>query len=246
MLGTLTGARTTPEAPDLQSALAEAADAGASVVAMEVSSHALELHRVDGTRFAVAVFTNLSRDHLDFHGTMEAYFEAKARLFEPDLAAVGLVNLDDPWGAACSTTIAIPAVGYSLDDAEDLELRADGSRFTWRGHRVDLALAGRFNVANALAAAEAALVLGIEPAQIAAGLGRAGPVRVASSWSRTASRSRWSSTTPTRPTASTRSWRRPRESSPTAGSSWCSAAAATGTGPSDPRWARPPTSWPTS
>jgi UDP-N-acetylmuramoyl-L-alanyl-D-glutamate--2,6-diaminopimelate ligase len=177
VVGTLSGARTTPEAPALQSALAEAADAGASVVAMEVSSHAIELRRIVGTWFTVAVFTNLSQDHLDFHGTMDRYFAAKARLFEPERAAVGLVNRDDPWGARLLEAIAIPAVAWSAEDAEDPELRADGSRFTWRGHRIELALAGRFNLANAVAAAEAALALGLEPAQIAAGLAQAGPVR---------------------------------------------------------------------
>ncbi|MET0803007.1 MAG: UDP-N-acetylmuramoyl-L-alanyl-D-glutamate--2,6-diaminopimelate ligase [Acidimicrobiales bacterium] len=177
VLGTLSGARTTPEAPALQSALAEAADAGASVVAMEVSSHAIELRRIVGTWFTVAVFTNLSQDHLDFHGTMDRYFAAKARLFEPERAALGLVNRDDPWGARLLEAMAIPAVAWSAEDAEDPELRADGSRFTWRGHRIELALAGRFNLANAVAAAEAALALGLEPAQIAAGLSQAGPVR---------------------------------------------------------------------
>src|SRR5690606_28179767 len=83
VLGTLSGARTTPEAPELQARLAEHRRRGDAAVAMEVSSHGLELHRVDATSFAVAVFTNLSQDHLDFHGTMEAYFRAKARLFTP-------------------------------------------------------------------------------------------------------------------------------------------------------------------
>ncbi|MCI3950310.1 MAG: UDP-N-acetylmuramyl-tripeptide synthetase, partial [Acidimicrobiales bacterium] len=81
LIGTLSGARTTPEAPDLQARLAELRDEGRRAVAMEVSSHALALHRVDGTRFAVAVFTNLGRDHLDFHDSLEDYFAAKARLF---------------------------------------------------------------------------------------------------------------------------------------------------------------------
>ena len=89
VLGTLSGTRTTPEAPDLQRQLAAWRDTGVEVVAMEVSSHALELHRVDGTRFRVAVFTNLSRDHLDFHGSMESYFATKARLFEPSLSDQG-------------------------------------------------------------------------------------------------------------------------------------------------------------
>ncbi|MCU1371414.1 MAG: UDP-N-acetylmuramyl peptide synthase, partial [Ilumatobacteraceae bacterium] len=81
VIGTLTGARTTPEAPELQVQLAAMRDAGGDLVAMEVSSHALDLHRVDGTRFRVAAFTNLSQDHLDHHGTMEAYFQAKDRMF---------------------------------------------------------------------------------------------------------------------------------------------------------------------
>ncbi len=98
VIGTLTGSRTTPEAPDLQHTLSRWRDEGRDAVAMEVSSHALALHRVDATQFAVAVFTNLSRDHLDFHGTLERYFEAKARLFTPEFAVRALVNADDPHG----------------------------------------------------------------------------------------------------------------------------------------------------
>jgi UDP-N-acetylmuramoyl-L-alanyl-D-glutamate--2,6-diaminopimelate ligase len=143
---------------------------------MEVSSHAIELRRIVGTWFTVAVFTNLSQDHLDFHGTMDRYFAAKARLFEPDRAAVGLVNRDDPWGRRLLETMAIPSVGWSVDDATDVDLRPDGTSFTWRERRVELALAGRFNLANAVAAAEAALALGLEPAEIAAGLAEAQPV----------------------------------------------------------------------
>ena len=82
VIGTLTGAHTTPEAPELQARLAGFRDEGRRAVAMEVSSHALEQHRADATHFAVAVFTNLGRDHLDFHGTIERYFAAKARLFD--------------------------------------------------------------------------------------------------------------------------------------------------------------------
>jgi UDP-N-acetylmuramoyl-L-alanyl-D-glutamate--2,6-diaminopimelate ligase len=176
VLGTLSGARTTPEAPTLQATLAEAAEREGGVVTMEVSSHAMELRRVTGTWFEVAVFTNLSQDHLDFHQTMDRYFAAKARLFDPTMAACGLVNRDDPWGRRLLETIAIPAVPWSAGDAEDVELRADGTSFTWEGQRVDLALAGRFNIANAVAAAEAARALGLAPEQIAAGLGTAQPV----------------------------------------------------------------------
>lgn len=176
MIGTLTGARTTPEAPDLQRMLAGFCRAGVGSVAMEVSSHALVQHRVDGTRFDVAVFTNLSRDHLDFHPDMSAYFQAKARLFEPDLAERAVVNLDDPHGRLLSEAAHIPTVGFSLDEASDLELGAQGSAFTWRGMRVHLPLAGQFNVANALAAATAAVELGVEPATVASGLAAAGSI----------------------------------------------------------------------
>ena len=170
VVGTLSGARTTPEAPELQARLAAMRDRGVDVVAMEVSSHALSMHRVDGTRFAVVVFTNLSRDHLDFHETMESYFEAKARLFEPELADGAVVNLDSPYGRLLLDAAKIPTTGYSLDDVTDLVVTAAGSRFTWRGHEVTFGLGGRFNVANALAAAEAAVAVGLDPAVVAARL----------------------------------------------------------------------------
>src|SRR5262245_58020994 len=98
VLGTLTGARTTPESTELQARLAEFVAEGKAAVAMEVSSHAVDLRRIEGTWFEVAVFTNLSQDHLDFHGTMDRYFAAKAGLFEPERAGLALVNRDDPWG----------------------------------------------------------------------------------------------------------------------------------------------------
>jgi len=176
IVGTLSGARTTPEAPDLQATFADAAEDPDAVVAMEVSSHAIELRRIAGTWFTVAVFTNLSQDHLDFHGTMDRYFAAKARLFEPERAAVGLVNRDDPWGRKLLDRMAIPAVAWSVEDATDVVLRPDGTSFTWQGQRIELSLAGRFNLANAVAAAEAARALGLTPEEIAAGLADARPV----------------------------------------------------------------------
>ncbi len=172
VMGTLSGARTTPEATDLQRTLARWRDDGVEVVAMEVSSHALDLHRVDATTFRVAVFTNLSRDHLDHHGTMESYFAAKARLFEPGLSERGVVNLDSPYGRLLADTATIPTDGYRMAEVDDLELAATGSSFTWRGHRVALPLAGAFNVANALAAAHAAVALGVDEAVVADGLSR--------------------------------------------------------------------------
>jgi UDP-N-acetylmuramoyl-L-alanyl-D-glutamate--2,6-diaminopimelate ligase len=176
VIGTLSGARTTPEAPELQATLAGMRSDGYRAVAMEVSSHALDQHRVDGTRFRVAVFTNLSRDHLDHHGDMAAYFQAKARLFEPDLSDAAVVDLDDPHGRLLRDAAHVPSVGYSLADAEDLELAVEGSHFRWRGVDVRLPLAGRFNVSNALAAATAALQLGLTPQQVADGLAAAVPV----------------------------------------------------------------------
>jgi UDP-N-acetylmuramoyl-L-alanyl-D-glutamate--2,6-diaminopimelate ligase len=176
VIGTLTGERTTPESPDLQAMLAAWRDDGVDVVAMEVSSHALELHRVDGMHFRVAVFTNLSRDHLDFHPTMEAYFEAKARLFRADLAERAVVNLDSPYGRLLLDTAAIPTTGFTVTTLEDVEVRADRSRFRWRDRVVELSLGGAFNVSNALAAAEAALAAGVDATTIAEGLAR--PVEV--------------------------------------------------------------------
>ncbi|MCU1358393.1 MAG: murE [Acidimicrobiales bacterium] len=176
VIGTLSGARTTPEAPELQSTLAGLRDAGKAAVAMEVSSHALDLHRVDGTWFEVGVFTNLSQDHLDHHGDMAAYFQAKARLFEPSRCGTAVLNTDDPHGRLLLDAATVPSIGFSLDDAADLRLGRDGSTFRWRGVQVSVGLAGRFNVSNALAAATAAEVLGVAPDVVAAGLALAGPV----------------------------------------------------------------------
>ncbi len=173
VLGTLTQTRTTPEATDLQQRLAEMVSAGTTTLVMEVTSHALALDRVAGMHFAVGVFTNLTQDHLDFHGTMEAYFRAKAKLFEPERADRAVVNLDDPYGRLLSDAAVIPTTGYSLQQAEALTYHAAGSRFTWRGHPVSLRLGGAFSVSNALAAATTASLLGVDERTIASGLGRA-------------------------------------------------------------------------
>lgn len=170
IIGTLTGTRTTPEAPELQAQMRAFLDAGHQVVAMEVSSHALALHRVDGTTFAVAVFTNIGNDHLDFHQTPERYFEAKARLFDRRFTGRGLVNVDDIHGRLLRDAATIDISGFSLDDLDDLALGATSSTFVWRGHPVRLPLAGRFNVSNALAAAEAVVAIGHDPAAVAEAL----------------------------------------------------------------------------
>jgi UDP-N-acetylmuramoyl-L-alanyl-D-glutamate--2,6-diaminopimelate ligase len=137
---------------------------------MEVSSHALAQHRVDGVRFAAAVFTNLSQDHLDYHGTMDDYFAAKTRLFEAGRTEVAVINADDPYGRRLLQDVSVPTVPYALADAEDLELGAEGTSFRWQGLPVRLRMRGRFNVLNALAAATTAHHLGIPVADVAAGL----------------------------------------------------------------------------
>jgi UDP-N-acetylmuramoyl-L-alanyl-D-glutamate--2,6-diaminopimelate ligase len=178
MIGTLTskpgGPPTTPDAIELQATLAEWRDRGVTHVAMEVSSHALAQSRVEGTHFAVGVFTNLSRDHLEFHDTMEDYFAAKARLFEPGRADVAVVNADDTRGRLLLDAARIPTRSYSLSDVADLRVGAT-STGTWRGHELVVPLGGTFNVSNALAAATAALELGIDERTITAGIAHAAP-----------------------------------------------------------------------
>jgi UDP-N-acetylmuramoyl-L-alanyl-D-glutamate--2,6-diaminopimelate ligase len=181
VIGTLTGAPgsppTTPDAPELQARLAALRDRGVEVVAMEVSSHGLAMHRVDGTRFAAAVFTNLSQDHLDLHGTMEAYFAAKARLFDPSFTDLAVVCADDLYGRLLVDAATVETVGYGIADAHDLRLAADGSTARWHEVELRVPLPGRFNVLNALAAATVADELGVPAAAIAAGIASTPPVR---------------------------------------------------------------------
>jgi UDP-N-acetylmuramoyl-L-alanyl-D-glutamate--2,6-diaminopimelate ligase len=171
-IGTLTGARTTPEATDLQAQLAEMVADGITDVAMEVSSHALVLHRVDAMTFDVAVFTNLGQDHLDFHGTPEAYFAAKAVLFEPERSRRGIVDVDDVRGRLLvdAAPAGHPMVPVSLADAGVVVSTVEGSSFTWRDRPVTFPMPGRHNVANALLAAEACAALGVDPDDIVAAL----------------------------------------------------------------------------
>jgi len=180
VLGTLSGARTTPEGTDLQRILAKTVAAGARSVAMEVSSHALALHRVSGTRFTVSLFTNLGLDHLDFHETFDAYFAAKATLFDASMSAVGVVCRDDSWGQRLldgSVPGVCPMVSYGMEDVADLEMGSGGSSFVWRGTPVKIRLQGRHNVLNAVGAATAASELGIANEVIAVGLALVTAVR---------------------------------------------------------------------
>jgi UDP-N-acetylmuramoyl-L-alanyl-D-glutamate--2,6-diaminopimelate ligase len=171
VIGTLGGERTTPESPDLQRQLAALVAEGRRAVALEVSSHALTQHRVDGIVFDVAAFTNLSRDHLDHHGTMENYFEAKASLLAPGFCRHAVVFADDPWGARLLERLeADSATAVRRDEATDVELTVGRSRFSWRGRSIDLPLSGRFNVDNALVAAAVSTTLGVDEDTVARGL----------------------------------------------------------------------------
>ena len=125
----------------------------------------------------MAVWTNLTQDHLDYHGGMEAYFAAKASLFAAGRSRLAVVNGDDAWGRRLLGQLEVPAVTYTLADAEDLRLAPRHSAFRWRGAAVELPIGGRHNVANALAAATTAAALGAAPEAIAEGLATAAPVR---------------------------------------------------------------------
>ena len=178
---TLPAVRTTPEASDVHALLAVMRERGASAVTMEVSSHALALGRVDGIVFDLAVFTNLSQDHLDFHGDMESYFAAKAELFTPARTRAALVCVDDEWGvwmAERARAAGLPTATAALDASADwtageLAVGPHGSQeFTAHGPDgltlpAGVGLPGRFNVANALLALAAAVHHDV-PADLAA------------------------------------------------------------------------------
>jgi len=180
-IGTLSGGRTTPEGSDLQRNLALWAQQDVQYVAMEVSSHALDLHRVAGTRFAAAVFTNLGIDHLDFHQDMEAYFDAKAKLFTPLYTDMAVVNVDDQYGRKLLERIelldGIEATAYGQFDVDDVVLGAGQSSWTWNGRQVSMPLVGSHNVINAVGAAKTVSALGFDSDDIIGGLATASPVR---------------------------------------------------------------------
>ncbi len=177
VVGTLAGERTTPEAPDLQRRLAEFRAEGDNAVAMEVSSHALTQHRVDAIVFDVAAFTNLSRDHLDHHGSMEEYYAAKARLFEPSRTRTAVIAVDDPWGARLASSLDGPVVvPVRGSEATDVVTGVGSTSFHWRGRSIVLPLTGRFNVDNALIAATVATVLGVDEDHVVEGLALSDPV----------------------------------------------------------------------
>ena len=172
-------ARTTPEAVDIQRLLRQMADAGARMCALEVTSIGIESGRTEGINFDVAVFTNLTHDHLDHHGTMEQYYAAKARLFTSPGPRAAVINADDPYGRRLAGELPYTALRFGMDSEADVvatEVVADsrGSDFRAVGCGLDLPLQvrlpGLFNVSNALAAACAAMKMGISPEAIASGI----------------------------------------------------------------------------
>src|ERR687897_3290819 len=171
--------RTTPEAIDLQRTFREMLDAGDRSVALEASSHASVQHRLDRVRFDALVFTNLTQDHLDYHGTMEEYFAAKRRLFTGAAPPPAAVNVGDGWGRQIADeleqTRPAPLIRFGFgDDAEirpeDLVLDGSGIRFRAGGIPVASSLRGRFNVENVLGAVAAGILLDVEEDEIAAGV----------------------------------------------------------------------------
>ena len=173
------GVRTTPDSLDLQRILAEMRTAGVTALALEVTSHALTLHRVETLYFEAAAFTNLSQDHLDFHSGMEDYFEAKRSLFVPGRVGRGAINLDDAYGRTIKESATVDMVGFGV--AEDADVRAESLRtgpwgmefvaLTPQGElKIKVPLIGEFNLSNCLAAVSVALAAGIDPTAIEAGL----------------------------------------------------------------------------
>jgi UDP-N-acetylmuramoyl-L-alanyl-D-glutamate--2,6-diaminopimelate ligase len=172
---------TTPEAPEVQRLLREMADRGCGACAMEVSSHALVLQRVAGVRFAAGIFTNLTRDHLDFHVDMQQYFAAKRRLFEMlPAGAPAVVNVDDPWGQQLAASLPT-VVTYGIQKAADIRAVSIQSTLEGLAFQVDTPsgrlairspLVGRPNVYNMLGVIGAAIGLGVPGAAIESGLAR--------------------------------------------------------------------------
>jgi UDP-N-acetylmuramoyl-L-alanyl-D-glutamate--2,6-diaminopimelate ligase len=170
---------TTPEAIDLQRIFREMVDVGDRSAAVEASSHGSALRRLDRVRFDALVFTNLTQDHLDLHGTMEEYFGAKRRLFTGAAPPPAAVNVGDEWGRVLAAELEdvhrAPLVTFALDGSaeirpENLEIGASGSRFRAAGIDVETRLRGRFNVENALGAVAAGLLLDLDEDAIAAGI----------------------------------------------------------------------------
>jgi UDP-N-acetylmuramoyl-L-alanyl-D-glutamate--2,6-diaminopimelate ligase len=171
-IGTLTNERTTPAPPELFRTLREIVDGfdeglARSVVALEVSSHALDQRRVEGLRFAVAAFTNLSHDHLDYHGSMDEYFATKSQLFTPEHATSAVIWCDDPYGERLASATALGVTPVRRSDASEVATSLLGTTFFWRGHLVNTDMVGDYNVDNALVAMTVMGTLGARDEDIA-------------------------------------------------------------------------------
>ncbi len=190
---TIPAQRTTPESPDIQDMLAQMVRVGCRSAVMEVSSHALLQQRVLCVEFNVAVFTNLTQDHLDYHGCMDDYFQAKTLLFPPCSSGskplTAIINLDDPWGAKLASIVQqgqsrLVTYGMHPDAmvcAKRLKVGSGGSEITvagpWGETGLSLKLLGRFNISNALAAFACCVDMGVEPSAIAGSLAAMDSVR---------------------------------------------------------------------
>jgi len=175
-IGTLTNVRTTPASPELFRTLAAIRQTFASdapgLVAMEVSSHALDQQRTLGLHFSVSAFTNLSHDHLDYHGDMEQYYRAKAQLFTSAYSECAVIWVDDDYGQRLANETTVPVSAVRRSDASEVTMDLDGTTFFWRGHVVNTRLVGDYNVDNALIAMTILSELGANDADIAKAMGR--------------------------------------------------------------------------
>ncbi|MDP2828754.1 MAG: UDP-N-acetylmuramoyl-L-alanyl-D-glutamate--2,6-diaminopimelate ligase [Sulfuricellaceae bacterium] len=184
---------TTPDAITLQTQLKDFRDQGAQAIAMEVSSHGLDQGRVNGVKFDVAMLTNLSRDHLDYHGDMQSYAKAKSSLFEREELQYAVLNLDDPFGQSLTAKLGcggVKVAGYGFHHqpencqiavlGKNLEMSANGMRFEvatpWGKASIESAMLGRFNASNLLGTLSALLVSGVPLDSAIAGLAQAQPV----------------------------------------------------------------------
>ncbi|MBT95335.1 MAG: UDP-N-acetylmuramoyl-L-alanyl-D-glutamate--2,6-diaminopimelate ligase [Acidimicrobiaceae bacterium] len=170
-IGTLTGQLTTPEAPEVQRQIRSFVQEGASFLAMEVSSHALNQNRISMMSYDATIFTNLTLDHLDYHGDMENYYRAKSKLFTADHSKLAVVNADNSFGQRLLNEISIPKLSFSLADIEVINQTLSKTTFKWGRQLIELNLPGKFNLENALGAAVASEALGIDREDIAQGLG---------------------------------------------------------------------------
>ena len=180
-IGTLTSERTTPAGPELFRTLAHLVQAfdpknSKSVIALEVSSHAIDQGRIEGLEFTIAAFTNLGHDHLDYHASIEEYYEVKSRLFTVEFAQRAVIWIDDPYGARLAASTSLPVIEVSRADASEVVTSLAGATFFWRGHLVNSALVGEFNVDNALLAMTIVSVLGGDDGAVAAAMGEVRPI----------------------------------------------------------------------